>query len=222
MENAQFKITRERNNTVVGTFTSNLLGIIEIDNLLNDNYLIEEIVAPDGYMLLEEPIRITEQDFDTFNVVEKTIINKKVPVIPNKVSVQLDAKKLLENRTLKDQEFSFELLDSNNKRLQIAQNNRTGNIIFEPITLDEVGTYTFSIKEVKGFDKKIKYDSRIVNVTVTVEEKDNMLDATVNYENNNTFTNTYTKDPTPKTGVNDNSFHWFIVATLALVVTMIA
>ncbi len=57
---------------------------------------------------------------------------------------------------------------------------------------------------------------------MTVEEKDNMLDATVNNENNNTFTNTYTKDPTPKTGVNDNCFHWFIVATLTLVVTMIA
>lgn len=173
-------------------------------------------------MLLKEPIRITEQDFDTFNVVEKTIINKKVSVVLNKVSVQLDAKKLLENRTLKDQEFRFKLLDSNNKQLQIAQNNKTGKIIFEPITLYEVGTYTFSIKEVIGSDKNIKYDSKIINVTVTVEEKENTLDAKVYYKNDNIFTNIYTKDPTPKTGIHSNSLYWFIVATLALVVTMIA
>ncbi len=116
LENAQFKITRERNNTVVGTFTSNHLGIIEIDNLLKDNYLIEEIVAPDGYMLLEETIRITEQDFDTSNVVEKTIINKKSPLVPNRVSVQFDARNFskVEHLKIKSSVLNYFILIINN------------------------------------------------------------------------------------------------------------
>ena len=75
--------------------------------------------------------------------------------------------------------------------------NKNGKITFEPITYDEVGEHTYTVKEVAGNTPGITYDKADKQVTVKVKKDGNNLKADVVYPDNKTFTNTYTA---PKPG----------------------
>lgn len=106
----------------------------------------------------------------------------------------LQVQKVLENKTLKADQFSFRLFDDQGNILQTKQNNATGDVIFDAITYNAPGTYTYTISEVipDGSKQGISYDTRVIDVTVTVTDNgDGTLSANAVYSGGPVFTNVY-------------------------------
>ena len=85
-------------------------------------------------------------------------------------------RKTLTGRKLKNKEFTFVLKDKDGKNVAEAKNNADGSVAFKNLTFDEVGTYNYIVKEVKGNAKRVSYDANAYNVTVTVTDN---LDGTL-------------------------------------------
>ena len=85
-------------------------------------------------------------------------------------------RKTLTGRKLKNKEFTFVLKDKDGKNVAEAKNNADGSVAFKSLTFDEVGTYNYTVKEVKGNAKRVSYDTNAYNVTATVTDN---LDGTL-------------------------------------------
>ena len=85
-------------------------------------------------------------------------------------------RKTLTGRKLKNKEFTFVLKDKDGKNVAEAKNNADGSVAFKNLTFDEVGTYNYTVKEVKGNEKRVTYDANAYNVTATVTDN---LDGTL-------------------------------------------
>ena len=143
-----------------------------------------------------------------------TFTNTKTPPAPvpptvKPTTAQFKAKKVLaingsSDRTLKANEFTFLLKDQNGTLVDTKTNGENGDILFNPVTFNEAGTFTYTIVEQKPAtpESAITYDESVHFVTVTVTKDENgQLNADVQYDgkkNIPTFTNTYTP-PTPPT-----------------------
>ena len=134
-----------------------------------------------------------------------------VPPTEKPTTAQFKAKKVLaingtSDRTLKANEFTFLLKDQDGKLLDTKTNEENGDILFNPVTFSEAGTFTYTIDEQKPAspESTITYDESAHTVTVTVTKAANgQLKAEVQYDGKKdapTFTNTYTP-PTPPTPV---------------------
>lgn len=123
-------------------------------------------------------------------------------------SAYLNAKKVLDGRDLVAGEFSFELLDADGKVIDTRTNDAAGNVKFDNLSYDAAGTYTYTMREVKGDDSAITYDDKEVAYKVVVEDKDGQLTVTsVKADDKDeaaVFTNTYTKPKTPVTPASPN------------------
>ena len=100
----------------------------------------------------------------------------------------------------RDGEFEFQLIDENGNVLQtkkITTNNLTGSVAFNAISYDKAGTYTYTIKEVKGSTSGFTYDETVhtvvVNVTDNIDTAQLTAAVTVDGKNTSTasFNNTY-------------------------------
>ena len=145
-----------------------------------------------------------------------TFTNTKTPPTPTPpaekpTSAQFKAKKVLaingsSDRTLKANEFTFLLKDQNGTLVDTKTNGENGDILFDPVSFNEAGTFTYTIVEQKPAtpESAITYDESVHTVTVTVTKDANgQLNADVQYDGKKdtpTFTNTYTP-PTPPTPV---------------------
>lgn len=143
-----------------------------------------------------------------------TFTNTKTPPTPTSpaekpTTAQFKAKKVLaingsSDRTLKANEFTFLLKDQNGTLVDTKTNGENGDILFNPVSFNEAGTFTYTIVEQKPAtpESAITYDESVHTVTVTVTKDENgQLNADVQYDgkkNIPTFTNTYTP-PTPPT-----------------------
>ena len=141
-----------------------------------------------------------------------TFTNTKTPPTPvpptvKPTSAQFKAKKVLaingsSDRTLKANEFTFLLKDQAGTLVDTKTNGENGDILFNPVSFNEAGTFTYTITEQKPAtpESAITYDESVHTVTVTVTKDANgQLNADVQYDgkkNTPTFTNTYTP-PTP-------------------------
>ena len=85
-------------------------------------------------------------------------------------------RKTLTGRKLKNKEFTFVLKNQGGKNVAEAKNNADGKVTFKSLTFDEVGTYNYTVKEVKGNAKHVTYDANAYNVTATVTDN---LDGTL-------------------------------------------
>ena len=85
-------------------------------------------------------------------------------------------RKTLTGRKLKNKEFTFVLKDQDGKNVAEAKNNADGKVTFKSLTFDEVGTYNYTVKEVKGNAKHVTYDANAYKVTATVTDN---LDGTL-------------------------------------------
>lgn len=139
----------------------------------------------------------------------KAVLPETKPVFTNTYSAQdgsavIEARKNLTGRDAQNGEFSFELVQDG-KTIATAV-NEDGKVVFGPIswTMDEVGTYTYTIREVTGTDANIVYDSHEETVTVTVSDNgDGTLHIEVAYdEDDAVFNNTY--EPTVPRTDDDN------------------
>lgn len=119
---------------------------------------------------------------------------------PGATTATIMAQKTLTGKTLKDGEFTFELLDKDNKVIDTVTNDGMGNVIFV-VDVPEADTYTYTIREKAGTDKHVKYDPKSYKVTVKAEQNAAAkLVTTVTYDTADgvmpTFENTYTPDGT--------------------------
>lgn len=143
-----------------------------------------------------------------------TFTNTKTPPTPvpptvKPTTAKFKAKKVLaingsSDRTLKANEFTFLLKDQNGTLVDTKTNGENGDILFNPVSFNEAGTFTYTIVEQKPAtpESAITYDESVHTVTVTVTKDANgQLNADVQYDGKKdipTFTNTYTP-PTPPT-----------------------
>ncbi|MGT2847369.1 Spy0128 family protein, partial [Streptococcus massiliensis] len=111
----------------------------------------------------------------------------------------LEVDKKLSNRNLEADMFEFTLTDQVGN-VEKAKNGADGKVKFSKLTFDEVGTYTYTIKEVKAgtTENGITYDAKTVTAKVTVtDDGQGKLHATVEYssdasDGSTSFTNVYT------------------------------
>ncbi len=105
--------------------------------------------------------------------------------------VVIGGSKVLAGRDMTDGEFKFLLKDSEGNTVSEAVN--AGNsFTFEALAFDKVGTYTYTVSEVKGDKGGVTYDETVYTVTVTVTDNgEGKLVATVEGGEAITFTNTY-------------------------------
>ena len=132
-----------------------------------------------------------------------------VPPTVKPTTAQFKAKKVLaingtSDRTLKANEFTFLLKDQAGTLIDTKTNGENGDILFNPVSFNEAGTFTYTITEQKPAtpESAITYDETVHTVTVTVtKDATGQLNADVQYDGKKDvpiFTNTYTP-PTPPT-----------------------
>ena len=99
------------------------------------------------------------------------------------VSVKLQAKKMLEGKSLTEGEFNFQLLNDKSEVTDTASNMQDGLISFKDIEYKSAGKYDYVIKEIKGNEKGVTYDTSEKKVEVAVSDNQNgALVAEVNYD----------------------------------------
>ena len=194
---AEFNVIRVATGAVVGKLTTNAKGEASIGGLLNTAYQLVETKAPEGYELDATPIDVKAEDFGTTKTALKTVTNKKIVKEPTPTSAVIELDKALTGRDLVDGEFSFELYEGANKLQTVT--NKSGKVTFESISYTEEGEHTYTVKEVKGDNATIAYDTAEKQVTVKVTRDGNALKAEVVYPENKTFTNAFTPNATTAT-----------------------
>ena len=187
---AKFDVIRTSTNETVKSVTTDANGDALIDGLLNTEYKLVETQAPEGYQLNKEAIVVKPEDFNSSKVALKTISNKKVPKEPTPTKATIEFDKQLDGRDLVDGEFSFELYEGTNKLQTVS--NKNGKVTFDAISYKEVGEHTYTVKEVKGDDSTIAYDSSSKQVTVKVTKDGDKLKSEVVYPDGNSFNNKFT------------------------------
>ncbi|VED98426.1 LPXTG cell wall surface protein [Streptococcus anginosus] len=113
--------------------------------------------------------------------------------LADKATATLSAKKLLEGRHLKEGEFEFELTGTDDQVRQTKTNAQDGSVTFDTIEYTKVGTYHYTITEKDTKLGGVKYDTKVIKVTVTVtDDGQGRLVTKVAYEKDDqTFKNTY-------------------------------
>ena len=104
------------------------------------------------------------------------------------------------DRALAEGEFTFVLLDANGDEVGRVANAADGSFVFDGLTFDAAGTYSYTVAEVSGSAGGIGYDDSLFAVTVEVTEDTdaNALVADVSYAKDGatvdaiSFENTYT------------------------------
>ena len=190
LKGAKFKITPPAGATAKEEIvTTNDDGIAESSiysesDIKKGNFTVIEVEAPEGYELNPTPFEMTVGQDGAI----KTVTNKR-----SKAKVKIKANKKLTGRELKAEEFEFTLTAQDGKVKETVKNDKDGNVAFSELEFDKAGTYTFKIAEKAGSDTGIKYDTKTVTATVTVADKGKgALEATVSYDDEKAFENTYT------------------------------
>ena len=190
LKGAKFKITPPAGAAAKEEIvTTNDDGIAESSiysesDIKKGNFTVTEIEAPEGYELNPTPFEMTVGQDGAI----KTVTNKR-----SKAKAKIKANKKLTGRELKAEEFEFTLTDQDGKVKETVKNDKDGNIAFSELEFDKAGTYTFKVAEKAGSDTNIKYDTKTVTATVTVVDKGKgALEATVSYDDEKAFENTYT------------------------------
>ncbi|OUO33544.1 FctA domain-containing protein [Olsenella sp. An293] len=137
---------------------------------------------------------------------EAEFVNTYTPYIsddPTKESGGITVTKVLNGRDLVAGEFTFELLDANDKCVSSGTNDADGNVELSDVVFESDGTYEYTLVERPGTLDNVTYDTREYKVTATVTNNgDGTLSVVwtvVDAPNNTaTFTNTYTNPGTPE------------------------
>ena len=111
----------------------------------------------------------------------------------SKTPAPLAVKKTLTGRELKADEFEFTLTDQDGNVKETVKNDKDGNVKFSALSFDKAGTFTYKIAEKAGTATGITYDTKTITATVTVTDNGKgALEATVTYDDEKAFENTYT------------------------------
>ena len=99
-------------------------------------------------------------------VADSSFVNEYVP---GTATISLIAQKTLDGRAPSDGQFTFELLQGD-EVVQTVSNNAAGMVTFDQLVFKQPGTFIYKIREVRGEDASISYDSHVETITVTVED----------------------------------------------------
>lgn len=131
---------------------------------------------------------------------ESAGFTNKYHAMPTQVSI--GAIKVLEGSELKKDEFSFKLVGEDIE--STVTNDADGKINFDKFEYDELGTYVYTISEVKGDESGMTYDKSVFTATVNVvDDGEGNLKANVAFTKGDrivegiVFNNTYKKPETP-------------------------
>ena len=131
---------------------------------------------------------------------ESAGFTNKYHAMPTQVSI--GAIKVLEGRELKKDEFSFKLVGEDIE--STVTNDADGKINFDKFEYSELGTYVYTISEVKGDEAGMTYDKSVFTATVNVvDDGEGNLKANVAFTKGDrsvegiVFNNTYKKPETP-------------------------
>lgn len=185
-------------------------------------YCLEETKAPIGYNVISKPVWIllkgnNEDDYQEALTKAEELRAKGVDIdtptastditvcdAPYSGQATISATKMLKGSTLRESQFGFVLKDKKTGRvLQTIRNGADGDINFV-LDYTKIGIYEYTISEVipEGADENnvkdhITYDTVGHNVTVnvTIDNKNEQLDAVVKYDDDSqvppTFINKY-------------------------------
>ena len=134
---------------------------------------------------------VTTVDGYTSEQTAELTVTNKYTVKPT--SASLEVTKKLTGRELKADEFEFTLTDQDGNVKETVKNDKDGNVKFSELEFDKAGTYTYKIAEKAGTATGIQYDTKTITATVTVADNGKgVLEATVTYDGEKAFENTYT------------------------------
>ncbi len=188
---------------------------LTFDKVGSYRYVAKEVIGTSGGVKYDDTthgftVEVTDKDLDGKLEAVVNMENQNT-VFENSytattATVVITAAKILENRSLVADEFTFELVGANGD-VYTAKNDAAGVVKFEALTFEAVGTYKYTLTEKKDTLKNVIYSEAAYNVTIEV--KDNLLGqlvAEVTYtavdgEGNEsivsepTFTNIFKPDP---------------------------
>ena len=193
-----------------------VFGKLSVDAKGRYKYRIREKAGKDGSVIYDK----TEYDLDVVatdatdgNLSCQVVYGTPdhvVPTFTNNIktpvgSFKAQATKKLEGRKLKDGEFEFELVeveadDSDGDVVATAKNDADGKISFGKVELKGAGERSYRIREVKGSEHGVAYDTATYDLTVTaVDNGDGTLTCSIAYANESEpqFVNTYTPPTVP-------------------------
>ncbi len=192
----------DEDGTVLQTKANDATGKIYFDALAYDEageyrYTIREKAGNDGTITYDAKelavvVTVTDEAGQLTAVAEyegNQVFENSYQ--PQAGSVVLSAEKVLTGRTLQANEFDFELVNEDGTILQTKANDATGKIYFDALAYDEAGEYHYTIREKKGTDGTITYDTKELAVVVTVTDEAGQLTAVAEYEGDQVFENSY-------------------------------
>lgn len=124
-------------------------------------------------------------------------------------TLSLSGKKVLKGKALTDGEFTFQLVQADDKFVPMTGHgvipsqtvNKGESFTFDALTYDTVGTYYYVVTEVNTGNERTTFDESVYHVTVTVTDEGGVLKAVATYEKGGkaasemVFTNVYTPKP---------------------------
>lgn len=192
--------TRTKEFTYTVTESGNVLGV-DNDTEISKTFTVTVTDNGDGSLSVKSnPAQGALFSFtNTYNVDPE----KSSPTGAGGITIT----KNLDGRNLNDGEFTFELVDQNNKVAATGTNDANGNVELGTVKFTEPGTFTYTIREAKGSAGGVDYDTVHYKATATVTDNGDgtlkvewsFTDAQGNPLGENasiTFNNTYTAQPT--------------------------
>ena len=162
---------------------------------IGSTYKVEEVNIPQGYSL----VSITNAE-GTVNSTQEVLVKATNKYNVNG-SVALQAKKVLRGKELTSGQFTFELRDATGKVIDTVKNDGNGDVYFNAIPLTQAGVSNYRIREVRGSENGITYDTHEEDVRVDVtDDGRGTLTPQVTYDADGAvFTNSYTPQEVPPT-----------------------
>ncbi|AIE78340.1 LPXTG-motif cell wall anchor domain protein [Bacillus cereus] len=151
LKDAKFDVIDKENN-VVDTVTTNEKGIAEVKDLPFGDYFVKEISAPEGYIKVDTPVKVT---IDNTNIIEFVMKNTK--------KVENGQLKLLKKDSESGQLLpgaKFDVIDKDGNVVETIITDDKGEALSKQLS---VGTYT--LKEVEA-PKGYELSSSSVSVDV--------------------------------------------------------
>lgn len=116
---------------------------------------------------------------------------------PAEATAVIGGTKILTGKDISDGMFEFELTGIDNAPMPAESKavNVADKFQFGTITYDRVGEYKYQVREIKGSQTGMSYDSKVYEVAVSVTDNDGILEAEVTGADNIVFSNTYNPLP---------------------------
>ena len=124
--------------------------------------------TPAGWQLIEQTNAAGE--IPANGTADSSFTNEYVP---GTATISLLAQKTLDGRSPEDGQFTFELVRTDGTEPEVVEtvhNNGAGMVTFQQLVFMQPGTFTYQIREVRGEDEAINYDSHVETVTITVSD----------------------------------------------------